>query len=228
MMRCPDSSTSFERGAGLLLVGVLWGLLSPTARADVFAEAKLSCMKSCSGPCCEERCDYTACAAQVMTTDRSGVEMTDPGAWGAALAVCETQIQRIRQCTARYLEQRRNEERRVTVHADTAPDPRRVDQRYSFTLSVTNPGPGKIEVFSVGAQTRINGIARQGSTSYFKPETHGSSGWRTSVVPPGSTTIIYHGSATAAADGLGRWTTKLTFHTSVGDFDLETSSTVVR
>jgi hypothetical protein len=163
-----------------------------------------------------------------MTTDRSGVGMTDPGAWGAALAVCETQIQRIRQCTARYLEQRRNEGRTVTVHADSAPDPRRVGQRYSFTLSVTNAGPGAIEVYSVGAETAINGVARQGSRSYFKPETHRSSGWRTSVAAPGSTTIIYHGSGTAAADGVGRWTTKLTFHTSAGDFELETSSTVVR
>lgn len=216
------------RLAGIVATGLLAYVVPASARADVFVDTKLSCMKSCSGPCCAERCDYAACVAQVMTTDRSGVEMTDPGAWGAALAVCETQTQRIRQCTARYLEQRRNEARAVAVHAETTPDPRRVGQRYTFTLAVTNPGPGAIEVYSVGAETAVNGVPRQGSKSYFRPETHGSSGWRTSVVPPGTRTVVYQGSATATADGLGRWTTKLTFHTSAGDFELETSSSVIR
>lgn len=228
MIRTPNRSIRPGRLAFIVATGLLLHLVPASARADVFVDTKLSCMKSCSGPCCEERCAYAACVAQVMTTDRSGVEMTDPGAWGAALAVCETQTQRIRQCTARYLEQRRNEERTVTVHAETTPDPRRVGQRYTFTLAVTNPGPAAIEVYSVGAETAINGVPRQGSKSYFKPESHRSSGWRTSVVPPGSRTVVYQGSATAAADGLGRWTTKLTFHTSAGDFELETTSTVVR
>jgi len=50
-----------------------------------------------------------------------------------------------------------------------------VSQRYTFTLAVTNPGPGAIEVFSVDAETAVNGVPRQGSKSYFRPETHRSS-----------------------------------------------------
>ncbi len=224
----PNRSTGRSRLACIVLAGLLAPLVPAGARADVFVDTKLSCMKSCSGPCCEERCAYAACVAQVMTTDRSGVEMTDPGAWGTALAVCETQTQRIRQCTERFLERRRNEARTVTVYAETTPDPRRVGQRYTFTLAVTNPGPGAVEVYSIGAETAIDGVRRQGSKTYFKPETHRASGWRTSLVPPGSRTVVYQGSGTAAADGVGRWTTKLTFHTSAGDFEIETSSTVVR
>jgi hypothetical protein len=70
--------------------------------ADVFTDAKRSCMKSCVGPCCDERCSYGACVVQVTTRKVGIVEMKDPGAWGTAMAVCEPHAQSIRACAGAY------------------------------------------------------------------------------------------------------------------------------
>lgn len=116
----------------------------------------------------------------------------------------------------------------VVVAAETSPDPRRVGQRYTFTLVLDNRGPNTIHVSSVGATTTINGRQADSGKSYFSPQSHSGRGWLTSVAPPGRKTVIYRGTGTANADGLGMWKTELTFHTDQGDFTAHTSSRVIR
>jgi len=221
---------SWLRGPSLRVTPLLVAaacLAAPEVLADVFVDTKASCMESCTGPCCEERCSYAACVAQVMSVDREGVGMTDPGAWGAALAVCETQAQRIRQCSDRLQRQREQERVGVTVLAETVPDPRRVGQRYTFTLAIENRSARAVRVTSVGAETSVDGVLRTASTNYFNPERHANGGWVTSVAPAGRSTVIFQGTGTATAESVGVWTTRLVFHTDVGDFELLTSSRVV-
>lgn len=116
----------------------------------------------------------------------------------------------------------------VAVTAETSPDPRRVGQRYTFTLVLDNRGPNAIHVSSVGATTTINGRQAGSGKNYFGPQSHRGRGWLTSVAPPGRKTVIYRGTGTANADGLGLWKTALTFHTDQGDFTTHTSSRVIR
>ncbi|MBU1732491.1 MAG: hypothetical protein KKE21_02550 [Gammaproteobacteria bacterium] len=116
----------------------------------------------------------------------------------------------------------------VVVAAETSPDPRRVGQRYTFTLVLDNRGPNAIHVSSVGATTTINGRQAGSGKNYFSPQNHSGRGWLTSVAPPGRKTMIYRGTGTANADGLGLWKTELTFHTDQGDFTTHTSSRVIR
>ncbi len=114
--------------------------------------------------------------------------------------------------------------------AGTDPNPRRVGQRYTFTLAVDNPTMTPIMVSSVGAETWIDGrLMAGGSDTYFNPRTHGGGrGWRTSIAQPGERTIIYQGSAVTSAEHVGEWRTRLTFHTNLGDFVVETVTRVFR
>ncbi len=116
----------------------------------------------------------------------------------------------------------------VVVAAETSPDPRRVGQRYTFSLVLDNRSPNPIHVSSVGAETTINGRQAGSGKNYFSPQSHSGQGWLTSVAPPGRKTVIYHGMGTADANGLGLWKTTLTFHTDRGDFTVHTSSRVIR
>lgn len=116
----------------------------------------------------------------------------------------------------------------VVVAAETSPDPRRVGQRYTYTLVLDNRGPNVIHVSSVGATTTINGRQAGSGKNYFSPQSHSGRGWVTSAAPPGRKTVIYRGTGTATADGLGLWKTELTFHTDQGDFTTHTSSRVIR
>lgn len=115
----------------------------------------------------------------------------------------------------------------VLVMAETSPDPRRVGQRYTFTLSLDNRGSTPIQVSSVGAETTVNGRTAGSGKNYFSPQSHSGRGWLTSLAPPGKKTVIYRGTGTADASGIGLWKTTLTFHTNRGDFTVHTSSKVI-
>ncbi|MFZ3045673.1 MAG: hypothetical protein WA151_07145, partial [Desulfatirhabdiaceae bacterium] len=115
----------------------------------------------------------------------------------------------------------------VVVTSITSPDPRRVGQRYTFTLSIENHGKDTIRVSSVSARTTVNGRSIGGSgKNYFSPQNHSGRGWLTSVAPSGRETVIYQGTGTATADSVGLWETELTFHTDHGDYTINTSSQV--
>jgi hypothetical protein len=87
---------------GLVFLFILPSPATRAGHADVFTDARRSCLKSCVGACCEERCDYAACVTQVTTRKMGIVEMKDPGAWGTAMAVCEPHAQSIRVCAGAY------------------------------------------------------------------------------------------------------------------------------
>lgn len=110
----------------------------------------------------------------------------------------------------------------------TEPNPRRVGQSYTFTMAIDNPTDHAIRIDSVGAETWVDGKMQPGSgTAFFSVRSHAGNGWVNSVVQPGMYTIIYRGSAITGAKPTGEWRTRLVFHTSDGDFVVETRSRVI-
>lgn len=60
----------------------------------------------------QERDKYVACIARVTTRQMGISELTDQGAWGAAMAVCQPQINDIQRCGNAYAAQTRRDDLR--------------------------------------------------------------------------------------------------------------------
>jgi hypothetical protein len=117
----------------------------------------------------------------------------------------------------------------ATFSAWTQPNPRRVGQSYTFTLAIDNPTDHAIRIESVGAETWVDGQLQPGSgAAFFNARSHAGHGWLNSVAQPGTRTVIYRGRGIADAKQVGEWRTRLVFHTSDGDYVVETRSQVIR
>ena len=93
-----------------VLVPFLLVLVVPSdVRPDVFSDTYKSCLEDCKGPCCDERCAYAACVAEVTAKRMGMTEMTGSREWSEAFRSCDSQRQRIRQCGEEYADRRRQQ-----------------------------------------------------------------------------------------------------------------------
>lgn len=86
---------------------LLLPVLSAYAREDVFDETYNICMRYCIDPCCKDKCGYVACTARAAAKQMGIDELTDQGAWNAAMEACQPRISDIQRCGNAYGAQNR-------------------------------------------------------------------------------------------------------------------------
>jgi hypothetical protein len=94
------------KGALLLTLISFVMLLSLQAQAGTYGDTYDSCLKDCTGPCCNAKCAYAACVAQTVAS-MGMKEMTNSREWAQALRECASQREQIAECAKENAAERR-------------------------------------------------------------------------------------------------------------------------
>lgn len=106
-MTAPRDYGFVGKGALLLTLISFVLLLPPHAQAGTYDDTYNSCLKDCTGSCCNEKCAYAACVAQTVATGMGMEEMTNTREWAQALRACAAQRKEIAQCAEEHAAERR-------------------------------------------------------------------------------------------------------------------------
>lgn len=115
----------------------------------------------------------------------------------------------------------------LEISVVTEPKITTIGSKYQFKFTVTNWSAGPVMVESVSADTFLNGELLRSTPHFFSEESHGPM-WYEGSIEPGQTRVVYNGIGVRTVDTeCGDYHSVLTFHSSLGDFEVAVDYSVV-